>query len=441
MKKTLIILLITTLSILNAANINLEDAEKKAIDQNYEILVKQHELKSEELKTIKAYSSLLPSITANAGYSKPDDPIAVPMTNFTQESSKSYGYSIVQPIFMGGKISLGILMQKDSYKMKKNELEQKKIEIIKTVRNKYYAVLESKNLYELSKKNLTIAINNEAEAKIKFENGISSKADYLRFQSVRSQKEVDLIQTENLHLISIEDLKNYLNVSEDIEVQDIDFEQDSKMVEAIVELSVSKIDIIVKKLSNLGETKNKNLKNMKTSIDISKKSSLMAISSMLPSISLQYQKNWSKPDYLDEYSDSGTLMLNASIPIFPLIDNGSEILTSKHSIQSMKYNYASFQDNINLNIKRTFYSLIASAKSLKSSKLTKEYSEESYQQMKIRFDNDIITATDLLSSEVAWRNSENQYVSAKYNYLNIKTQLLELLSTTDETVLNKLIRR
>jgi len=61
--------------------------------------------------------------------------------------------------------------------------------------------------------------------------------------------------------------------------------------------------------------------------------------------------------------------------------------------------------------------------------------------MKIRFDNDIITATDLLSSEVAWRNSENQYVSAKYNYLNIKTQLLELLSTTDETVLNKLIRR
>ncbi|MEA1971905.1 MAG: TolC family protein, partial [Candidatus Cloacimonadota bacterium] len=140
MKNKVLIIVLLTISLLFSKEISLKQAEDIALRDNNEILSKKEELKASKYSMLNSYSSLLPSASLTGGYTKPDDPVATLMGQ-EYESTTSYGYNISQPLFSGGKILLSAMMQKNSYQITKRELEQKKIEIIRMVREKYYSVL------------------------------------------------------------------------------------------------------------------------------------------------------------------------------------------------------------------------------------------------------------------------------------------------------------
>lgn len=430
-------ILIASCIILNAEILTLNDAKKMSLERNPELLAQEQSTKAAEADFWNSTLSFIPSATLTGNYLEFGDGMKIGMD--TAENSKSYGFSITQPIFNGGKIWLGSRLTNDLYKISRETYFSKRLSTIAEVESKYFSVLQNETLLEITRKNLQSAQTNLEIAKVRFESGSLSKADYLQLQSEKASKEVNLIQMENLYQTSLLDLANFLQIPEVYELTPVPVEEYQVILDFLQTRKTEDIDRLIQEVTLIGMENNPFLKMSALSVETKKKSLLMAEGNFLPSVNLYYSKNWSKYDFDDDYNSSDQIGVNLSIPVFPLADNGLGVVSARHNLKGAKYNYESAEDGIKLGLKSLVMNLVAAAKTVHSGKLAEQYAEETYNQMKERFATGLITANDLLSAEVMFTSAQNQYATSLYDFLRAKSGLLQQMGVEDEQVLLELL--
>ena len=250
-------------------------------------------------------------------------------------------------------------------------------------------------------------------------------------QSQTASKEVNLIQMKNNYEIIRFDFANFLQISNDFELEEIVFEEYEIYIKKIQNLDSDETNILMNNIIEIAIINNPSLKITSTSTQINQKALRIAQGNFLPSINLSYSQNWKKTNLDDTYNNQGTIMLNASIPIFPIFDNYAGVKQAKYDLIESEYNYRTSEDAIILMIKQALYNLIASAKSVYSSKIALDYAEETYKQMEIRFKNNLINSSDLLDAEVLLTFTKNQYIISFYNFLRAKSLLMQQIAIID----------
>ncbi len=440
MKKILLSIIVILLSMgLTAQSLSLDEAKKLALKNNPDLLSQQQATKASKNSLWQSYINLIPSASLTGNYAQFNDPVMIGLE--PAEESKSYGYTIDQPVFNGGKLWLGARMSNDGYKISKESLKSKTLSTIADVESKYFNVLENQVLLEISQKDLLSSQTNVEIAQIRYDTGTLSKAEYLQLQSELAVKEVNLIQIENLYQISLLELANFLQIEKVKELAEIPIEIHQPTLDELSSKSISELDEMTNAIIDIGETNNPSLKISEISVDTNKKSLLMAGGNFLPSVNLQYSNNWSKYDYQEDFIESGQLGVYLSIPIFPLADNGLEVAKANHNLKQSKYALESVNNTIILSLRSSLINLVAAAKTVRSSKLAMEYSKETYNQMKERFTYGVITANDLLSTEVMFTSAQNQYTTSFYNFLRAKSTLQLLMGIEDPQILEKILNK
>lgn len=435
-----ILIMMILVNLLLADTLTLNSAKGLALKNNPDLLAQQEATKASNNTLMKSYLSLIPSANISAGYNLYDDAIELTDT-LSYDSDKRYGFSISQPIFNGGKIWLGSRIANDSYKISQQTLSSTTLSTIADVESKYFTVLENKALLEIADKDLEASSTNVETAKIRYETGSLSKAEYLQVQAENASKDVILIQRENMYRTSLLDLANFLQLDEISKLEDISMDSYSFNLEILKKANLSELNKITENFVNRGNENNPNLKISDLSVATSEKSRLMAGGNFLPTVNLSYSKNWTKKEYEDDFNEgNGTLGINFSMPIFPLADNGFELAKANHNLKKTKYNNESAKDGIELNIKSSVLNLISAAKTVKSAELAKEFSAETYDQMQERFKSGLITANDLLSAEVTFTTAQNQYTTSFYDYLRAKSALMQLIGTSDDELFSSLLK-
>ena len=277
-------------------------------------------------------------------------------------------------------------------------------------------------------------------AKVRYETGTLSKADYLQLQSQKASKEVSMIQIENLYSISKIDLANFLQFSPDYTVETISLDLYETYLNNIQSLDPVQVKELISEVIEISKEKNPSLKMAELSKAINKKSVIMASGNFLPSLNLSYSKTWEKYDYQNDYKDSERLMLIASVPIFPIADNATEFAKAKHDYKKSYYDYRSAEDGIELGLKSSVLNLVASARSVYATKKALEFAEETYLQMEERFRNNLITTSNLLDVEVMLTSSRNQYTKSIYDFLRTRSSLLQLMGVEDDQILMQYLK-
>ncbi len=442
MKKFGLILLgLLLVQLIIAEPLTLESARKLALNSNPDLLGQQEDNLSSKNMLWNSYLSLIPTASISAGYSLLDEEDIDMMTGERYDSSTNYGVQINQPIFNGGKIWLGSRIANDSYKISKHSLTAATLGTIAQVESKYFSVLENKALLEVTRKDMQTSIANVETAKIRYDSGSLSKADYLQFQAQNASKHVLLIQRETLYHTSLMELANFLQIAEVTVLQDIPIVNYSTNLKHLQDTDIIGAKQISERFVKQGQAESPNLKISEISVKTSEKSRLIAGGNLLPSVNLIYSKRWNKMDFEEDYNEgNGSLGVNFSMPIFPIVNNGLELVKANHNLKKAKYSYESGKDGVELNIRTSVLNLISVAKTVKSSELAREFSRETYDQMQERFRSGLITANDLLSAEVTYTTAQNQYTSSFYNYLRAKSSLMQLIGSTDDNVFNKLIK-
>lgn len=434
MKKIIIIaVLVTFCFTINAEVLTLKDLKEIALKNNPDLLATEHKKKSAGYDYNKSVLGLIPSASFNGNYSH------IPNQNLSDENP-SFGLSVSQTIFDGGKTWLSSRIQKDKAKIAAVTYNEKRLETIANVESKYFSVLENKDLLKTAQKYLQSSEKQLEIAKMRFDNGTLSKVDLLQLQSQKASKEVNLIQIENTYSISRMDLANFLQISCDYNLEDISPILSENLLTNLRTLEMNQIENLISEVIKISRENNTSLIMGELTQSINKKSISMAGGNFLPSLNLTYSKIWDKSDFQENYEESDKISLSASIPIFPIADNAVELVKAKNDYKTSFYNYKSTEDGLELSLKSSVYNLIVSAKSIDATKKALEYAQETYLQTEEIFKQNSITTNDLLDAEIMLTSSENQYTQSIYDLLRERSLLQKLLGVEDEEIIDGLFK-
>jgi len=423
--------------LLYSKTMNIDEIKKAALESNFDIISAKYSLERSAENSSASYYDLFPAVNLYGSYKYyvPEIPVGY---DAVQEYGMSYGIQASQTLYAGGRKFNTLKISRYQEDIQKLNLSQTRISVIKNAELKYLSVLENIERLNTAKISQDISVSNEENAKIKFDAGTISNTEFLQFSSSKENSRTAVFQAQNLLDISYLDLKNYLNSEENIEPEKIGIELHSSIIEKISSFTNEDIEKKMAAAVEFAGNNNNTLKVNEKYLDIYKKNIDISKSQLHPSVTLSYALDYSKSN-LSDFTDQGIVSLNASIPILPLKNNIDRIDASKidHEIQA---NAAANQKNmIILNLKRNLLNLIASARQITSSRISKEYSEQIYSQNSDRFRAGVINSTELLNSEIAYKNASNTYIESFYSFLRSRSSLLELLGTENYTDLEKII--
>lgn len=426
MKRIVILIIAITASLLSA--INLEQAKKLGLENNFSYQNSENSKKSATANKLQAYSAILPSVTASGSYSGEDLDLG----------DESYALRLTQPILQGGSIIYGMKMANTLEDIAENNLSNAMFTLIANVENKYYSVLEAKALLDVAAESQQRAQMQYESAETKHLLGAISGSDFLQFKLEKSQSDVSLFSADKQYKIALKDFNNYLN-SNNLIPEEIVTEVALQEAEEISEIDISEIELINTKLLNLIMDDNLDLKNAEANKDNAKSNLRLSQTSFLPSIDFSISKNWADNDMTDGLEDSETYSLNFSVPIFPLVDKGLASQTKKYDYKNSENNLAATKDNLQLDTESSWLEFVTYSKSLTTSKISLEQATALYEQSTIEFQMGELSSSDYLASSITLSNAESQFQSAVYNYLRNKSNLNKLLCAEDYSTLNEII--
>lgn len=441
----LIVLLFGANVILNAEELHLtiEKVKEIALLKNPELLAEEQVRNAANAEAMESNFNLLPKVDLTGSYTLYDPQRTISSTSTMEplevKDSKSYGISVSQPIFNGGKNYLGSRIKSEQAKIADASYSKERLFTLTDAESKFFAVLESSELLDIAQKDLEASNEHLRTAEMRYKLGTLSKADYIKMQAERATKEVTLIQTNNLYEISRIELANFLRIPSDYTTEELSLEVYETYLNKLKNISLEEINKLVDEIISIGIEQNPYLEMASLSKSVNKKSLQIATGEFLPSINLSYNKTWDKYNIEDEFNSQGNLMLSVSIPIFPIVDNVANLSKARYDLKQSEYSYHSIESKIKLALESSLLNLISSAKSVYSSKIALEYAEETFKQMEERFKNNVITATDLLDAEVLLTTSRNQYTTSFYDFLRAKSSLLQQMGVEAENILWSLI--
>ncbi len=433
-KRAILIITLLLFSVsLYALDLTLELAKELAL-KNYPGYLSQIEaLKSAQSGRWNAYSSLLPSASLNASQTRysPDQTVGFNKV----DKLNTYGFSIMQPIFNGGKIWLGARMREDAVKISEENLRMTKLGTLAGVEAQYFSVLQNEQLMEIAELDLESSKTNLEIAEAKYDSGLLSKGDYLQIQAEKTNKLVSVLQMKNLYQTSKMSLLNYLQIGSIGTIEPVDSTTYSDLLQRLQNLSLAEIDSISNSFVQYGMEHNPAIAMSNIVINTSKKSLVMAGGNFLPSVNLSYSKNWIKYDFMNDYNDSENITLSASLPIFPIVDNVTSFTQAHHNLKKSQYDYKYTEDGVVTGIKGQFLSLVSYANSIIASKASQAQAGETYAQMQERFSSGMISANELNSTQTLYLSTQNQYVQSLYDFLGAKSALLQQLGTEEDIII------
>lgn len=414
--------------------LSLEEAKKIALENNYELKAKKASLEASNWEVKKSIWNILPSASASGSYSY-YEPSLPSMNSFDEEKrSTSASITVTQPIYNGGRGIIGIKTKKESRKISQYNIQIQILNTLTQTEGKYITVLEDKQLLKIAAKDLDLSKENLSIAQVKFSSGIISRAELLNFQSQTASKEVNYLRAKNRYELALLDLANFLSLNpKDIgTIEDLDFSSIEPYKKIIEKVSIKDIKTIIERVVDLVLKNNPTIGIAESNIKLQKFSLIGVKQSFLPSINLSFTNSWDKSNIDNNYSYQGIITLSGSVPLFPIINNYDDLKKSQEMLNQSESSYEVAKNSLILSIKNSIYNFITDTLSIDSSKKALTYTEESYRQTKVRFDQNLISPSDLLNAEILLNNAKIQYTTTLYNFMKSKSTCMNVIGIRDE---------
>jgi outer membrane protein len=446
--KNLTILILAAVAAVSAQTVTLKQAQDSALEKNYGYALAKENLNYSELTAKNSFAAFLPTASLSATYIlytpevemssfKFTPPATLAPVTMTQEDRMAFGLRITQPLFSGGKILNSYRISKDSEEMSRNSFSAEMLKLMADVESQYLSLLEAKEMFSIAKESLELSKKNEETAKIKFDSGLVSKADYLKSSSARANSEVSLVNAEKAFELSKISFSNLTG----LDTFELEAVQYSKYEPFILKLCASEYYGMTEKAASLKEIAQKNnsdLKNIGLTKEINEKKITVSKGNFMPSVSMSYSTEWSKTNVADEYTNSGTITLSASVPVLPLYDNFATLEKSRIDLKRSEITQKQLLDNIATQIRSYLFTLISGSKQLSSSKVAVELAQETYTNVEQRANSGLSTEDELNTARLSLIQAKYNQTSAYYSILKSKSELMKLLGIVDEEEIIKI---
>ena len=131
-----------------AQPITLEEVYTKALQANEQVIIAREDVDIARHEKNKAFSALLPGLTAEANYSRRPDEILAAFGNVSRPKEEQvYELRLRQPLYSGGRAMATYQSAKESIKENAEELRVVQENLLFDVATAYYNVLKAQRPY------------------------------------------------------------------------------------------------------------------------------------------------------------------------------------------------------------------------------------------------------------------------------------------------------
>jgi outer membrane protein TolC len=318
-------------------------------------------------------------------------------------SQALYGLvNVSLPIYTGGKIRYGIESSKFLEKAAMLDAESDKDEVIQNTIEAFANLFKAKTAVRLVQENLNESQLRTKELAGMEKNGLLARNDLLKAQLRESNMEYNLSDAENSWQLANVNMNLMLGLPTATELvldtANLGKKDDSRVLDDFL---------------NAARTNRKDLE----AIDLRKKAAESGVKSakgdLYPSLALTGGYiGLDIPDFLS-IPAAMNVGVGVSYNIGSLWKNKAKVQQAEARVKQFTFTEALMDDNMQLEVNKSYLSLMTNRKKIETSAKAVEQAEENYRIVKNKFDNSLATTTDLLDADIAQLQARMSYTLSR----------------------------
>ena len=379
--------------------INLDRCIEIALRINPTITIATNAVNINQSKVGQAQANYYPQVEWSSGYAKNS-----PVSSRTDSSYDAYSSSIGlrQTIFDFGKTSTNVRIQKLNLNSSRFDLENVSDEIIFSVKQAYYGVLQAKRTRDVAEETVTQFNQQLEQAKGFYEVGIRPKFDVTKAEVDLSNAKLNLIKAENALSIARVILNNAMGVTDapEYRLEDNLFFQ---------KYEITFEDAIEKTYENRPD-----LKSIIAKKEAAEESINLAKKGYYPVVSGDANYEWAGQQFPLE--DGWNAGVTVTFPLFSGFSTTYQVKESKATANVLRANEESLRQTIFLEVQQAYLNLKEAEERIPAAELTVKQAEENLELANGRYAAGVGNAIEVTDAQVAYSSAKRSYIQALYDY-------------------------
>jgi outer membrane protein TolC len=419
-----LLLFFSTLSY--SMDLTISEAKDLVLKNSLVLKSYKEKLKAATYKKYQANGAYAPKVTLSQSYVNTDEPGSAAFFK-TMQSDFTMNYfmndmadpdrvenyetkiTIIQPIFMNGKIYFG---RKQAVEMEKvSELQYKRTTeyVLYNLHKAFYGVFLSKKAVEVAKESLKRTEKYYNTTKNFFENGMIVRSDLLVAESHLLKNEEMLKDMEKQYHVAMSQLQRMIDTDEDINL----------IWETPKDIELGDLNTyIAAALENRKDLKSMNSMLNVTNFEINKVKSKFA-----PEVYAFADYRQNDENIFGNAGSGTTVGIQLNWNLFNGFSDRNKVMETKSNQLSLLHKIADMKLKIKVEVKNAYYSYDAAKKKLEAAEKRFEASKRALKITENRFNEGIAKITDLLDREVDFKQAELGVYMAKYDVIINKIAL------------------
>jgi outer membrane protein TolC len=408
------------------SHLNLEQAKQMALKNSQIIKAYEEKLKAAKYKKYQADGAYAPKINITQNYVSTDEPanaafmkmaqgrfdmnyFAMEMANPDRVDNFGTTITLMQPIFINGKIYFGRKQAIEMSKATEFEVKRTTQYVLLNLHKAFYGLSLSQKALEVSKESLKRTKKYYDMTKEFLKNGMVVKSDLLVAESHYLLNEEAVKEAEKNYYVAMSQLQRLINTDDDINI--IWEEPDNITLEDLNSYMQTAL------------TSRQDLLAMQSMLNITKYEMDKTKSKFLPSVALFADYKMNDTSFLGDAGTGTTYGVMLNWNIFNGFSDRNSYMEKKSEHLSLMHKIADYKLKIKSEVKDAYYSYLAASKKLEAIEKRAEASKEALKITESRYKEGLAKITDLLDREVELKQTELAVYMSKYNKLINKINL------------------
>lgn len=440
MKRTILLLaFVVTVSCMHAQRmLTLEECRNLAIQNNKELQISGEKIKMADNEKKAAFTKYFPQLSANGAYMwNQKDINLLDMGALSSSLSSSLGglaqlpmiqhlmsgvndmqhldvqniwvgnVSLVQPVFMGGKIVNYNQITKFAKQLAESMNNLQLQDLIYKTDETYWQVISLVNKKKLADAYVDLLRKMDSDVTAMIYEGVATEADGLSVKVKLNEAEMAQTKVENGLALTRMLLAQIcgLSLEEDLSLAD------EKLDNFPVETTQASADL------NEAFMNRNELRSLDLATKIYKRKERIALAEMLPNVALAANYFVTNPNVFNGFKNDFAGMFNVGVMVkVPLSDwwEGTYRRNSAKAERRIKtLEWQDAREKIELQVNQSVYKVNEAGKKLIASSRNMENAEENLRRANFGFEEGVIPALNLMEAQTAWVSARSSLIDAQ----------------------------
>lgn len=402
-----------------ADTITMELAVERAMQVNSQMVQARTSLGTSEFGVTQAYASMLPNLSFSSGASLSSSTRYDPSTDLRvsgQSDSYSAGLSASMDVFAGGRNLAAVRSARASTNAAQATLVSRQFSVALSAKQSFFAVLRAQELIALNQQRIEQANEQLAAAERRLQAGQATRSDVLRSQLEMSNARQALLQAQTQERTAMYTLGQVVGVAGPVAAR------------APESLEPTPLAMSVDAMRQLVLGQAPTVQSAQAQLSVAQAGLSQSRAQYFPTIRLSGGYNWNNQEFgLDGGQTSWNTRLSLSYPLFNGLQRMASVDQANAQLTVAEAQAAETERTALANLEGLIAALELAEGQLRILEESVEVAREDYRVQQERYGLGAATILELVSSQIALTQAENDLINARYDYQIARAELEALV--------------